>query len=265
MGHSLGGVIAWDILNNQPSEPTASGEPIEDNQGIKYKKFSFWGKQVPTLYALGAPIGLFFIVNGKMSTHKKPEKFRFFNIFHPYDLVVRATWTLEHSSRIDRPTHQAYRFEPILGGKYEDMEPIDIPHLSPLLSSGSSGNIMPHKLLTKQFRNFTQLASNVPTRSYHSSVSPTIQLMYGKKKPRVEPPTPPGSKSFPRYDYQLQETFIENMTDYLTSVSTHLAYWYALLPTHTLTLTNTKNQQGKQRPGIFPPLQPSRERNHRRQ
>ena len=37
----------------------------------------------------------------------------------------------------------------------------------------------------------------------------------------------PSPKALHRYDYQLQETFIENMTDYANIVSSHVAYWYA--------------------------------------
>jgi len=105
LGHSLGGIIAYDILSHQ----RFGGIPatIPEKSSIVYPSLNFKPKH---LFCVGSPIAAVMIMRGQQAAkYKLPERIAFHNVFHPYDPI-------------------AYRFEPLVDPRYSDMDPVMLDH-----------------------------------------------------------------------------------------------------------------------------------------
>jgi hypothetical protein len=113
LAHSLGGVIALDILSHQQwmdhddSSKSVELPPSDLMPGYTFKRLEF----TPTdLFAIGSPIGSVYVMRGQdPHTYRIPSCIRMHNIFHPFDPI-------------------AYRLEPLLDPQYAEIEPCTIEH-----------------------------------------------------------------------------------------------------------------------------------------
>ncbi|RKO90389.1 DDHD domain-containing protein [Blyttiomyces helicus] len=106
VGHSLGGVIMYDLLANQGEKKVQAGSPggrRTTHFEIDYPKLDF----VPDhLFALGSPIGAVLVIRGQsFAEYRVAEKTRFHNIFHLFDPL-------------------AYRIEPLVDPRYVHVPPV---------------------------------------------------------------------------------------------------------------------------------------------
>ena len=130
IGHSLGSIISWDILEHQMPEANTEGpskEEDDDEDGDSptssakeacvaspaermYPQLSF---PVDNAFMLGSPIAVFLMIRNQ--TQPLSQDFslrgcsRVFNIFHPYDPI-------------------AYRIEPLLDQRNAEIEPKIMTH-----------------------------------------------------------------------------------------------------------------------------------------
>ncbi|KAJ3012209.1 hypothetical protein HKX48_006398 [Thoreauomyces humboldtii] len=112
IGHSLGGVICYDLLANlDPSRPPrgpsdrtpVSAEPPRPHFEISYPQLAF---RPGALFTLGSPVGAVLIMRGQSLTkYRPPRDILFHNLFHLYDPLC-------------------YRVEPLLDAKYQGVPPI---------------------------------------------------------------------------------------------------------------------------------------------
>ncbi|KAJ3278754.1 hypothetical protein HK104_002061 [Borealophlyctis nickersoniae] len=134
-GHSLGGIICYDILANQhrarsppplplhPSTPTTSDatplnpDPLATPIEVQYPKLDF----IPRfLFTPGCPLGAAMIMRGQsLATYPLPPPTTFQNIFHILDPI-------------------AYRIEPVLSPAYTDVPPVLLQRPSGAAAMGSA-------------------------------------------------------------------------------------------------------------------------------
>lgn len=140
LGHSLGGVISFDVLSHQEllvssvsprdreiamlearlAALKSGGPQPPTSPGPVYSKINF---PVDNLFCLGSPLGVFLALRGARAHAEPPEifqhiRFRLFNVFHPMDAV-------------------AYRLEPLL--HYIPQEPAKLPVFKEKLMARAAG------------------------------------------------------------------------------------------------------------------------------
>lgn len=127
-GHSLGSLILFDILANQPTTAptdaasTSSGQSTPSNTTSMSLLQSTTGQplvQYPSInfepscfFALGSPIAMFLTIRGVKNIcldFRLPTCRKMYNLFHPFDPV-------------------AYRIEPLINRDYAQLQPIILPH-----------------------------------------------------------------------------------------------------------------------------------------
>jgi hypothetical protein len=140
-GHSLGGVISFDLLNHQvvgravevdmetgdDGRPSgALGQGAADADGVVWPQLPF---EPSGLLTLGAPLGLFLALRADPPPTRLPTTPRFVNLFHPLDPV-------------------AYRMEPLLDDG--DDCPERPPELVPFAGneSGYRAHVHVHRMFT---------------------------------------------------------------------------------------------------------------------
>lgn len=106
-GHSLGGVICYDLLSNQEQAlaetPGRHFPQVDTHYPIHYPTLAFTPKH---FFALGSPIGAVLIMRGQsLKDYGPPDTIRFFNVFSLYDPI-------------------AYRVEPLLNPRYTEISPV---------------------------------------------------------------------------------------------------------------------------------------------
>ena len=118
--HSLGSVIAWDILANQ--DGVGGVDNSDDDASINlgfaadndtlfcsYPKLDFY---VENCFFIGSPIAVFLMVQNKHNAideeYSLPGCDRVFNVFHPFDPA-------------------AYRLEPLINRRNVNIEPVVLP------------------------------------------------------------------------------------------------------------------------------------------
>uniref|UniRef100_A0A7S2ZNL2 PH domain-containing protein n=2 Tax=Rhodosorus marinus TaxID=101924 RepID=A0A7S2ZNL2_9RHOD len=101
-GHSLGGIIVYEIASRQ----------VTDDPRLLKSEGLLLDFEVESIYALGSPLGGFLTLEFKLGTLcLKPQDlpYRIYNIFHPNDPV-------------------ALRLEPVVDDRYTPVPPVVIPH-----------------------------------------------------------------------------------------------------------------------------------------
>ncbi|KAJ3142391.1 hypothetical protein HDU90_004664 [Geranomyces variabilis] len=108
IGHSLGGVILYDLLANiRPAQAAGqagvSGEPPRPHFEISYPQLAF---RPSALFTLGSPVGAVIVMRGQnLSTYRPPRDILFHNLFNILDPLC-------------------YRVEPLLNSEYTAVPPI---------------------------------------------------------------------------------------------------------------------------------------------
>ncbi|KAI8816794.1 uncharacterized protein EV422DRAFT_571320 [Fimicolochytrium jonesii] len=108
IGHSLGGVICYDLLSNidDPANSKPASTPDRERSThfpLRYPQLKF---RPGALFMLGSPIGAVLTMRGQSPlTYHPPPEIQFQNIFHLYDPL-------------------AYRIEPLFDPRYVEVGPV---------------------------------------------------------------------------------------------------------------------------------------------
>jgi len=185
IGHSLGSVILYDLLTKRPKIETDKGISPSLNPN-KELQFNF---SIENIFFIGSPLGMFISLNKATLILLDDAKHcrSFFNIFHPNDLL-------------------AYRLEPLLDN-YVVTPPYEIPYIK-------NDGLKKHKEKKNVDKgNYGGIMSFCVSRN-KSSLPDDITITNGIVK-----------KEFKRYDYVLQEGYLENIIESLGMLGGHWAYW----------------------------------------
>ncbi|CAN0182222.1 unnamed protein product [Pylaiella littoralis] len=209
MGHSLGTIIAHDILMAQPMK--GGTELVEGAIGKNIPILSFCPE---VLLACGSPVGAFLALRQSTLDRKRLFKFnttkRFFNLFHLYDPV-------------------AYRLEPLLDSRLRDLQPEDVPH---------RGGDRIHVSVKKFNRGVNEVIGRVTKttgagwQAIQGSINTTIKTAIGDPGARgAEEPiareevTDARDQLKERIDWVIQESTLEGMQPWASAVFAHSSYF----------------------------------------
>ncbi len=225
VGHSIGSVIAWDILDNQgnarinpqPSMATENFMLAKSDDSYRYPQLNF---KVEAMFALGSPIPVFLMIRNQ----EKPLTAAFtlngcskvFNIFHPYDPV-------------------SYRIEPLIHPRNSEIDPEIMIHWN-----GGFRFQYQTKRIWEKIVNQTLRAEENVIDSLESGIK-ALGLVDSKRTERntsreyldVDSNDQDASHTFVagslnggrRIDYMLQETEIDRANEYLAALAAHSCYW----------------------------------------
>jgi hypothetical protein len=254
-GHSLGSVLAYDILTlqktqEQPltktmktsktevdlSELLSKYEALEPisldglmmQSNIKLEALQF---QPHAFFAVGSPVGLFLLLKGNrlsLSDVTDPESNaerlcvdKIYNIFHPNDPV-------------------AYRIEPLVDYRYKSLKPAPIAYTKGGLRSTLTGISDISNDLVGYMAGFVNSTAGLVTRAWFTPKSDDTQ-MSGKEditakdsdtskqdvSSKGSEKTKPATESLftppTRLDFALQEGIMENA--YISALGVHMNYW----------------------------------------
>ncbi|XP_048002903.1 uncharacterized protein LOC125239381 [Leguminivora glycinivorella] len=233
-GHSLGSVILYDLLCNQPiprnpvkprSEKTYISGTAANNPTMQYPTLCF---EPLALYALGSPIAIFECIRGVDmlgSNFYLPTCRNFFNIFHPYDPI-------------------AYRIEPLVNPALQDVKPSLIPHhkgrkrmhLELKDTMARVGADLKQKLVESIKSTWSSMWSSAapPDHQLEKVVEEEIEKEQveeeNSKDEPLQPDVTPGEmlgrlNNGRRVDYVLQEAPFEMINEYIFAMSSHVCYW----------------------------------------
>jgi len=184
-----------------------------------------WFPAPRCFFAIGSPLGLFLSIrlsHKKECVHdyfrgldvrwpssKAGRGWRFFNIFHPDDPI-------------------AYRIEPLLNSCYADEPPRIVPHLG-----GIRWNHQVREFLgavrssTSQFVGQAKAIEDDSSADkatdvllVHTIVSSTAASFLDESLDSSR-----GTAAVDRIDYALQETVFESMSEFVSAIQSHNAYW----------------------------------------
>lgn len=247
VGHSLGSIISWDILNNQnpsiseeaesnlrvvpsaasletvsPISQSDKSEATELTSSVRlsqsksiYPQLNF---KVDNFFLLGSPLAVFLMIRNQRAPLN--EDFflrgcgRVFNVFHPYDPV-------------------AYRIEPCIDPRNAEFEPTIIKHWN--------GGFRVQYRTRRIWRKIIETTS----KTQHTVVEAFEQSMAGMGllDATVDAGADDDSESEAsqiteqqyvvtgllnqgrRIDYMLQEREIENANEYVAALAAHSSYW----------------------------------------
>lgn len=236
IGHSLGSVISWDILNHQlrgdneadtPSDtasvyschslsercttPELTSPSIVGIPPAKpfYPQLDF---DVKNFFLLGSPVPVFLMIRNQRNPLSEDFTLagcsRVFNIFHPYDPV-------------------AYRIEPCIDTRNADYEPSIIMHWNGGLRVQYRTKRLWRKLVettaTTQRNVVDALEKSLggfglaDTTADDDTVSDTSESQHGITTGLLNEGR--------RIDYLLQEKEIENANEYVSALAAHSSYW----------------------------------------
>lgn len=136
IGHSLGSVIAFDLLSTRESKGTVKTDKIPPSK--KQLEFS-----TENFFCIGSPLGLYQLINGQSvdNDHLINNVKAFYNIFHPSDPV-------------------SYRIEPLVEPKAAAMAPDTVPYTRGGLTSGIQELTLFGQKISKNASSFWNLLAN---------------------------------------------------------------------------------------------------------
>ncbi|XP_063372059.1 uncharacterized protein LOC134660243 [Cydia amplana] len=233
-GHSLGSVILYDLLCNQPiprnpvkprSEKTYISGTAANNPTMQYPTLCF---EPLALYALGSPIAIFECIRGVDmlgSEFYLPTCRNFFNIFHPYDPI-------------------AYRLEPLVNPALQDVKPSLIPHhkgrkrmhLELKDTMARVGADLKQKLMESIKSTWSSMwpSAAPPDHQLEKVVEEEMEKEQLEEESSKDEPAQadvtPGEmlgrlNNGRRVDYVLQEAPFEMINEYIFAMSSHVCYW----------------------------------------
>ncbi|RLN55067.1 hypothetical protein BBJ29_006418 [Phytophthora kernoviae] len=102
--HSLGSMIAYDILTHKPDEIASNG--------VRFPGLDF---EIDNFFGVGSPVGVMILARGDLNINdgeftpgiKIPNCRRYYNVYHPIDPI-------------------AYRIEPLIKQEMHDKEPVQL-------------------------------------------------------------------------------------------------------------------------------------------
>lgn len=236
IGHSLGSVITWDILNHQHAgtempETPPDGASVYSNHSVSersitpelttpgflgipplrsYPQLSF---KVQNFFLLGSPVPVFLMIRNQ----RKPlsEDFtlqgcsRVFAIHHPYDPV-------------------AYRLEPCIDPRNAEFEPALIKHWNGGLRVQYRTKRLWRKLMETSSKTQRQVAEVLEQSMAGMGLidsSATDDDSISEASNSVNCVTTGSLNEGRRIDYSLQEKEIESANEYVSALAAHSSYW----------------------------------------
>ncbi|KAJ3191223.1 hypothetical protein HK101_007971 [Irineochytrium annulatum] len=147
VGHSLGGIILYDLLANQTSAQSSSAShrsvpQVQTHYEIAYPSLNF---TPDFLFTLGSPLSAVLVMRGQDPTTYKPD-IPYHNLFHLYDPL-------------------AYRTEPLIDERYAEISPVLVQRPS----SARTFSMDYYVSLSKLFSSYLPEMPPMPTM-------PTLQL-----------------------------------------------------------------------------------------
>jgi hypothetical protein len=250
VGHSLGSIVSWDILNNQNTELEDDDDSDEDSYSRSFDSTSEFesaksedyhpeltssappSSQVQSSYPqldftvdnfflLGSPVAVFLMIRNQRQPltadfHLSGCK-RVFNIFHPYDPI-------------------AYRMEPCIDPRNADFEPMIVKHWN-----GGFRVQYQTKRLWRKFVDTTWKTQQTVVEAFESSMAQMglLDTAAGISGEDDDDDTEFSSDDHNRgtyvvcgllnrgrrIDYMLQEKEVENASEYVAALGAHSSYW----------------------------------------
>lgn len=219
LGHSLGSVIMFDLLQRRLGEHTA-GFLAGSERAVPAQEAPEKPLRCPVprcFFGAGSPLGMFLSIRLSKKGQRVPQYFqgldvrwpvsqaglgwRFFNIFHPHDPV-------------------AYRIEPLLNSAYAAMEPRLVP---------CRGGLRLHHAVAQWWKGTEEKAGDDG-----EELSKDVLRVHTKDitKPIVHQvsldltgASAGDSVTMDRLDYALQESTVESMSEMVSALSSHFMYW----------------------------------------
>ena len=232
VGHSLGSVIAFDLLScQQVAEDDATTkqyapdsiiEDIEKNFDMSKLQLAF--NTIEHLFCIGSPLGMFLTIRGghghgelKRSS-KLPTCSHYYNIFHEYDPV-------------------AYRVEPLIDPQFAGVEPVDLQRFDkslPIQKKIKNSVDAVHGAVKAMYDNITSIA--LPTLSFNATApsaknnnsNADVSEATNEYREPLEVALEQGFgllNASQRLDYQLLSSDVEVVTNYIASAKGHGSYW----------------------------------------
>eukprot|EP00536_Pseudo-nitzschia_multiseries_P013716 jgi/Psemu1/298521/fgenesh1_pm.603_\ len=213
IGHSLGSIVAWDILDHQQYDrgvPQTESTLTKDDDSFRYPQLNF---QTDTVFLLGSPIPVFLMIRNQENPLTASFALngcpKVFNIFHPYDPV-------------------SYRIEPLLHPRNAEIEPCIMTHWN-----GGFRFQYQTKRLWKKLVDQTLRAEENMIHSLESGIQALglVDSTFSKNSPREDDNDSShvlftGSlNGGRRIDYMLQEKEIESANEYVAALAAHSSYW----------------------------------------
>ena len=237
IGHSLGSVISWDILNHQARGADDAGTPSDTASVYSSHSLSERGGtpelttspngcgmssatpfypqldfSVKNFFLLGSPVPVFLMIRNQRNPLSEDFTLagcnRVFNIFHPYDPV-------------------AYRIEPCIDTRNADYEPSIITHWN----GGLRVQYRTRRLWRKLVETTTKTQRHVVDALEQSlggfgladltedddTISDSSESHHGITTGLLNEGR--------RIDYLLQEKEIESANEYVSALAAHSSYW----------------------------------------
>ena len=220
IGHSIGSIITWDILDNQKINSSVQSSPIHTEPALtkgddsyRYPQLNF---QIDSAFMLGSPIPVFLMIRNQRkpltSTFTLSGCSKFYNIFHPYDPV-------------------SYRIEPLLHPRNAEVEPKIMTHWN-----GGYRFQYQTRRLWKKIVDQTRRAEENVIQGLESSIE-ALGLVDSTFKKNGEKSGDFNSRESShrlmtgslnggrRIDYMLQEKEIDRANEYVAALAAHSCYW----------------------------------------
>ncbi|TPX58392.1 hypothetical protein SpCBS45565_g08004 [Spizellomyces sp. 'palustris'] len=190
VGHSLGGIICYDLLSNmedakgrdgvassgnsrEPSMERPPPPPAGPYFAISYPKLTF---RPAALFSLGSPVPATLIMRGQsIHTYRPPPDILFHNIFHLYDPL-------------------SYRIEPLLNYQYAEIPPVLLQR-----PSARNSNFSYYKeLISSYLPDLSSMASSVRVQLPTVPSSMAMPMMPAMPSmPQLQIPSLPRSMGVP--------------------------------------------------------------------
>eukprot|EP00300_Choanocystis_sp_HF-7_P007656 c15426_g1_i1.p1 GENE.c15426_g1_i1~~c15426_g1_i1.p1 ORF type:complete len:636 (+),score=134.15 c15426_g1_i1:30-1910(+) len=238
VGHSLGSIISFELLCNQPNRYGVQARPsILTNPAVNYPVLNF---QPSALFLLGSPVGMFWALRSQTFPKdlQLPSGAPVYNLFHPFDPI-------------------AYRIEPLLDSRWQSVSPLTV-----LSGNGLQSKIQSALKHIKQKVDSAKAVATNPLAAFVSAMASPRRASFSprslwqqyqqtpqaltaqqqqQQQEEIEASKPDDVKErelaatltaeatarlghIPhRIDYQLQEKLVEN--EYLYALASHTKYW----------------------------------------
>lgn len=213
-GHSLGGVVLYDILAHQvqmfPKHGRTRSRAKWNSEGRKkmfdatYPELEF---EPAAFYALGSPIPSVLVMRNQLvSEYHLPPSVTFFNIIHPHDPL-------------------AYRYEPLVDERFADVDPVVLPTFSfPSTSSFPSLPTMPNMpSMPTMPESISNVWSHIPVGITIPALGQLFEYIQPSHddQPQTEPDTPSQSifgrwnEIIARFTHGHDEPIVEELAEQL--------------------------------------------------
>jgi hypothetical protein len=224
IGHSIGSVIAWDILDHQQNANLAPESSIAQEEftltkvddSYQYPQLNF---KVDAVYMLGSPVPVFLMIRNQekplTTTYTLKGCPKVFNIFHPYDPV-------------------SYRVEPLIHPRNSEIEPDIMIHWN-----GGFRFQYQTRRFWKKIVDQTKRAEENVIDSLESGIEALGLVDSGFAQNAVRRGEKGSSSDQDashslilgslnggrRIDYMLQEKEIDRANEYVAALAAHSCYW----------------------------------------